>query len=399
MKKLFTLILALVALASNVSAKDITIYICLTGGTEGTPYAHHWGAESTNWPGNPMEGPRDIVNPKTKETMSFYYYTLTGLSETATMNYVINMNVSPQTSDITGVTSDRYFTWDGTNKGGLTDISSDFTYVPEATINTLTLTGAHNSWGEGDSFEVVTDQREYKIILDLTDFASDIACKVRPNGGWLGYTDFDEVTATQIVSGSEITLAEDYGDNHDILILNETSGFATYTLTATWAGGTDASKGWKLKIEGKDLRSQPAESSYYIAGMAEILDGSAWSVVNDNKMTKQNNGTYILEKKGKALTAGTEYKYKLVKDGSIWIPDGSDNDAILTVSADGTYDIVFTMTTPEEGGYTAEATLTTGINSIEATKKVPTVFYNIAGQRVNANAKGVLIANGKKYVK
>ena len=400
MKKIFTLIAALAIFAGNVSAKDITIYMSLTGGTEGTPYFYYWTpGGGAGWPGEAMTGPTSITNPKTGASMTFYSYTLSGLSETATVNCVINMNSAPQTADITGVSSDRYFTWDGTNKGGLTDITTDFTEIPDATINTLTLSGAHNGWGEGDPFEVVTDQKEYKIVLDLTDFASDVSCKVISNGTWLGYNNFDEVIATQTVDGSEITLAEDKGDNHDINILNETSGFATYVITATWAGGKAADKGWKLKIEGKDPRTQPAEASYYIAGSAEILDGNAWAVVNENKMIKQDDGSYKLEKKGKELLAGTDYKFKLVKDGSEWIPNGTDNDAVLTVETDGVYDIVYTMTEPVEGGYSAVATASTGITEVKAAQTVPTVFYNLKGQRVNADTKGILIANGKKFVR
>ncbi|MFW5611373.1 MAG: nuclease, partial [Prevotella pectinovora] len=41
-----------------------------------------------------------------------------------------------------------------------------------------------------------------------------------------------------------------------------------------------------------------------------------------------------------------------------------------------------------------------GINEINADKfDVNAPVYNLAGQRVNANAKGILIQNGKKFIK
>lgn len=46
--------------------------------------------------------------------------------------------------------------------------------------------------------------------------------------------------------------------------------------------------------------------------------------------------------------------------------------------------------TPVEGG--------TGISNITADENADAPAYNIAGQRVNANAKGLVIRNGKKYV-
>lgn len=40
----------------------------------------------------------------------------------------------------------------------------------------------------------------------------------------------------------------------------------------------------------------------------------------------------------------------------------------------------------------------TGITNISADKASDNVLYNVAGQRVNANAKGLVIKNGKKYI-
>lgn len=40
----------------------------------------------------------------------------------------------------------------------------------------------------------------------------------------------------------------------------------------------------------------------------------------------------------------------------------------------------------------------TGISNITATENVDAPAYNIAGQRVNANAKGLIIKNGKKFI-
>ena len=42
--------------------------------------------------------------------------------------------------------------------------------------------------------------------------------------------------------------------------------------------------------------------------------------------------------------------------------------------------------------------VTTGINAVENNAKANDVMYNLAGQRVNKNYKGVVIVNGKKYM-
>ncbi len=42
--------------------------------------------------------------------------------------------------------------------------------------------------------------------------------------------------------------------------------------------------------------------------------------------------------------------------------------------------------------------VTTGINAVENNAKANDVMYNLAGQRVSKNYKGVVIVNGKKYM-
>lgn len=43
--------------------------------------------------------------------------------------------------------------------------------------------------------------------------------------------------------------------------------------------------------------------------------------------------------------------------------------------------------------------VTTGINGVKnVEEKVNAPMYNLAGQRVNANAKGIVIQNGKKRI-
>ena len=48
----------------------------------------------------------------------------------------------------------------------------------------------------------------------------------------------------------------------------------------------------------------------------------------------------------------------------------------------------------------ADGSEATGIESLFAGAETPTVFYNLSGQKVDKNYKGVVIGNdGKKYVK
>ena len=40
----------------------------------------------------------------------------------------------------------------------------------------------------------------------------------------------------------------------------------------------------------------------------------------------------------------------------------------------------------------------TGINNVVTNSAVPTVTYNLAGQRVSKDYKGIVVTNGKKYI-
>ena len=46
-----------------------------------------------------------------------------------------------------------------------------------------------------------------------------------------------------------------------------------------------------------------------------------------------------------------------------------------------------------------EKSSTTGIDTIKATQNENAPIYNLAGQRVGKNYKGVVIQNGKKFIK
>ena len=49
-------------------------------------------------------------------------------------------------------------------------------------------------------------------------------------------------------------------------------------------------------------------------------------------------------------------------------------------------------------GFTYELSTSTGISSVENEVSADAAIYNSVGQRVNANAKGLVIKNGKKFV-
>jgi len=100
-----------------------------------------------------------------------------------------------------------------------------------------------------------------------------------------------------------------------------------------------------------------------------------------------------------ALLFGVEYEYKVASNHA-WTEsygkDGGSANQVFSVDEDGTYDVTFVFLLETKSlSATGE---TTGINmvSVKAAKSAP--LYNLQGQRVDANYRGIAIQNGRKMI-
>ena len=117
-----------------------------------------------------------------------------------------------------------------------------------------------------------------------------------------------------------------------------------------------------------------AEDTYVVAGVDGL--GLDWSGTNEDLlMTTTNNTTYTFTKENLKLESGVEYKYKVVKNGSTWIPDGMGTDIILTVGETAIYSVTFTYVV----GESAPTAIATKTGNAEATKHTYTVYGNFEG--------------------
>ncbi|MBR7012073.1 MAG: starch-binding protein [Muribaculaceae bacterium] len=83
--------------------------------------------------------------------------------------------------------------------------------------------------------------------------------------------------------------------------------------------------------------------TYVVAGPQAIF-GSNWDgTASANTMTEGANGIYTFTLNGVNLTASTNYEYKIVKNGSQWIPDGNGNNLTFNVPLNGSYNVTFTF--------------------------------------------------------
>lgn len=142
-----------------------------------------------------------------------------------------------------------------------------------------------------------------------------------------------------------------------------------------------------------------AEDIYVVAGEPVELFGVAWSATDENNQLTLDEATGLYTKtyENVELEAGTIY-YKIVKNGFIWIPDGGDNLSCDIAEA-GTYNVTVTFN-PENEDINMTATMVTdAIRGITTESKNAGAVYNLNGQRVDDSYRGVIVRNGKKFVR
>ncbi len=112
----------------------------------------------------------------------------------------------------------------------------------------------------------------------------------------------------------------------------------------------------------------------------------------DQDMTKGEDGLYKLEIKD---VAKGDYEYKVRADHDWSVSYPASGNYQLSIEQTSTVTITFNEETKE---VLETVTPTAGINTINAAKVQNGAIYNIAGQKVNAGYKGLVIKNGKKFV-
>ncbi len=100
-----------------------------------------------------------------------------------------------------------------------------------------------------------------------------------------------------------------------------------------------------------------------------------------------------------AAKDGDSQKFEQNEKGENIIADKSNGTVTFSVAEGGTYYVLAAGTKMGFYGFKYEAGTSTGISSIEATAKNDGKTYNMAGQQVSGSFKGLVIKNGKKFVK
>jgi|GEM_PF-5740617 len=218
------------------------------------------------------------------------------------------------------------FSYDAENKALAVEKLGDAPVEPQPQDHVYSVAGYASlvgvNWDEkNEATEMALVDGLYTLVLDkLTLGAGQYEFKVVVDHNW----------------------SEAYPSENYVLNIAEPG---VYTITITFNAETKEVAANAVK-EGD--APQP-EAVYVVAGMAAIVNGAAWDGSNEENKMELVDGVYTLVVKGKELTAGT-YEFKIVKDGSAWIPDGMGNNSQLVIEEAGTYDITFTYKEGDEAG-------------------------------------------------
>jgi alpha-amylase len=110
----------------------------------------------------------------------------------------------------------------------------------------------------------------------------------------------------------------------------------TYDLTCTFEVETK-----KVDCIVEKKGSADVESVFIIAGNLESLFGTTWDGSNEANKMEKVDGIWTKEYKNVSLTT-TPIEWKVVQNGTSWIPDGEGNNLMVYIPQDGTYDLIFT---------------------------------------------------------
>lgn len=244
--------------------------------------------------------------------------------------------------------------------------------TPEANLGTAfwTVAGVDavlgSEWSATDTNNdmTTTDGVIYTLVKeDVTlEAGQNYAYKVVKNHSWSQSYPQDNATLTVSETAKYKVTFTFNATTHEVSYSTEKTGEAegvthTYRVIGTLVGG------WEEANE-VDMTENPAGSGIYTATITDVEAGNY------------------------------EYKVRADHAWTIQYPATADNYSI-EITAKST--VVITLNTAA-GTVNHQITITDGISAVKAGQQLSGVRYNLAGQKVDASYKGVVIVDGKKLV-
>lgn len=185
------------------------------------------------------------------------------------------------------------------------------------------------------------------------------------------------------------------GDAKNIVTSIESDGVYTLTFTIDLSAGD----GTVPTVDVKKTGDAVVQTVYTVAG-DERLTGANWNPAETRNDMVLNTETGLYEKTFASveLKAGERYGLKVVEDHAWGTKEYSDNgqDFIVSVEADGTYDVTITLDLATEK-LNAIVSNTTAIAAVKQ-QAVQAQAYDLTGKPAAKGFKGLVVKNGKKIL-
>lgn len=251
-------LLTLFMVVAVMTAKAVTATVYVQA--DKAPYLYGWftinGRETKingAWPGTQLKE-KVKKTDKNGQEIEFWYQTFT-FEEASSFNIIFNngnTSLMQQTSNISDIASDRYFTYDG--KTTYTDITEDFgVEIPDVEIQSVALISKLNEWnGLAQVFTEVEKNAVYTYNLTLTEEELETIEHfyqfkfIVNSSAYLGY-DTEGLTVNDPNEWVEQDIAEGGGTNFGISFEEEDMPHSVL-FTMSFAGGKDIYKGWTLTV-------------------------------------------------------------------------------------------------------------------------------------------------------
>lgn len=166
--------------------------------------------------------------------------------------------------------------------------------------------------------------------------------------------------------------------------------------TVEWTLNTET---WTQQIQTtKTGEHEFGEKTWTICGVADLC-GAEWDPsYADNDMEKVDEGVFELTRYSLALV-DKDYEYKVAANHSWSESYGNESgqNQKLTIAAAGTYDVTFSFIVSTKT-LSAEYAEATAIEKVTVKALPAATLYNLQGQRVSGNYRGLVIRNGVKVV-
>ena len=330
MKKIFTLFAVLMMAFSLKAATETVYFVNAANWSKVNVYA--WEpVQNANWPGVAATKEADQI-----AGCDVYSYTADAGKYA---NVIFNNGSGAQTADLKW-TAGKYYVKDGwyTKEEAAVKLGQPIEYESVYFVD-------NQGWGKANIYTWTPEV-----------------------GTWPGVAMTKE--ANQLAGYNVYSYTVEKGTSFGGMLFNNGSGTQTSDLVWT-AGKYYVKDGWYTKEEAEAKLAGPVTTTWTMVG-DKALFGTEWDLnASANDLVKQNDGSWVLTLNNKTLAAKS-YEYKAAKDRA-WtttVP-GGDN-AKLTISKAGNYDVIFTLNSANTS-VTAKATYIPATYTVTVTAENGTV--------------------------